>query len=603
MSLKKKITLTICIIVTILLVLLSLSIYMKSAFILNENAEEYMEAQILRAQEKIDLLVETIQLESIILARDNKVEQFLQNKISMDELNTYLTDKMARMNKDRNYYKDLFILNLDGYIKATTMPEAIELDLTNRKYILKCKETNETVTSDILHARSDSTMIVNTVSPIYDINGNVIALSGIAIKAEQFVNFIKDYKLGKSGYFVIIDSNNYILSHKNPAFIGKYVDETEYNIEKYEKSYDCLKTYKKMSSNNWILMANLPRKELNEKSISLLSYVILFGSIIIVISIFISIFISNSISAPIVSITNYINSMTNSNKYIDTTIDNTLKAFKENKSSDILIKNEDEIKNLNKSFLNLKKYFDKESQELIKTSKELTTSLQKKSYLTARFISTLSHDLRTSITLIKGYAKGLISGLITDEQVNKKFLKEIYDSAEYLEKITYDILDSTYEAQYSQKLHKEKINGKIYVEELFNKSRHYIENANRKFIGEFRCDDCFINIDPIKIRRVWNNLLSNAVKYTPEDNEIKVMLYTDNNKLIFKIIDTGIGIKKEDQDNIFDMFYTSSYKNKKSYGLGLFISKSIIEAHGENIKFKSEYGKGSVFYFEISIIS
>lgn len=610
MSFKKKITLTLGIIIVIFLVTISFFIYVKSASILNNEAEQYMEVQLLRAQEKIDLLVESIQQETKLLARDKKVEIFLNNEIDMNELNSYLTDKMYALNKSRNYYKDLFIINPEGYIISTTMVEAINLDLTDRDYVLKCKDIEEPVTSDILNARSDGSMIVNTVYPIYDDNNNLIALSGIAIKAEKFVNFIKDFKLGNLGYYVIIDSNGFILSHINTDMIGNKIEHTIYendlnkinkNIFKIDESKGLLRIYRKMNSNNWILMANLPTKELKQKSAGLLIYVLIFGCIFILAAIGTSIFISTKISKPINSITNYIDSITNSNNYMDKTIQDTKNAFYK--------KDEDEIKNLNNSYINLKNYlektniFEKDSQKLIKTSKELTTSLEKKSYQTARFISTLSHDLRTSITLIKGFSKGLISDMVKDEDDKKRFLNEIYNSAENIEKITLDILDSTYEAQYNQKLHKEKTSIINYINKLVYESEIYVENSGRTFTSSITCKKkSYIYIDSIKIERVINNLITNAVKYSKKDSTITFIIQETENFLSFEVKDNGIGITKKNKEYIFDMFYKGDNKDKKSYGLGLFISKSIIDAHGSKLNFESKVGVGSRFWFDLKKI-
>jgi hypothetical protein len=121
MSLKKKITFTISGIIIIFLIIISTTIYSQSASILNDDAEFYMKEQILRGQEKIDLLVEIIQQDSKVLARDAVVREYLEEKITMEELNNYLIEEMGKLNAKRDFYKDLFIINLEGYITATTM--------------------------------------------------------------------------------------------------------------------------------------------------------------------------------------------------------------------------------------------------------------------------------------------------------------------------------------------------------------------------------------------------------------------------------------------------------------------------------------------------
>lgn len=618
MQLKSKITMSICIIVILSLVIMCASIYAKSASILNDESTNLTEVQILRAQEKIDLMVKKVQVETLAFSRDEHVYNFFSGKEDVVATNNYLTKTMEKMNSDSNYYKDLFIVDLKGRIVASTMPNAMYVDLSSRKYIQDGFAYEKTSTSDILLALSDRTNIVNTVHPIYNEEGKVLGLFGIAIRAENFVYFVKDYKIGDSGYFVIIDSNGYILSHKNPDMIQKLASETLDSFKNFDNNSDniyssyhdgFLHSYKKMNSNNWILLTVMPASELMTKSISLLKYVIFYGIIISGCSIFISIYMSNKISSPIIHINNYINSAKNSNDIFENAIDKTIVNVKgvsnldkyENYSSygnvDSFM---DTVKNKIDKDLN---FFEKDAEVLIKKSEFLKNSLEMKTYLTSKFLSTLSHDIRTSLTLIKGYTQGLLSGLITDEDTKARFINEIYNSAETLEKISYDVLDSTYEAQYIQQLKKEHINADEFSRYLFTSAKDYIESSDRIFTGEYSCDDCTLNIDKVKIIRVWQNIINNAVKYSEKYTEINVNIKKENNRLLFQIKDNGIGIKENDKEYIFEMFYKSNLAEKNSYGLGLYVSKLILESHNSTLQFESTYNKGSNFWFYIDVYS
>ncbi len=612
MKLKNKITLSICIIVIISLIIMCASIYSKSASILNNESTKFTEVQILRAQEKIDLMVKKVQVETLAFSRDEHVHKFFNKIEDTDETNKYLIETMEKMNLDNNYYKDLFIVDRDGIIISSTMPNAMYVDLSSRKYIQDGFNYKKTATSDILLALSDRTNIVNTVHPIYSEDGRVLGLFGIAIKAENFVYFVNDYEIGESGYFVIIDSNGYILSHKDPSMIQKLASDTltgfkniDYKKDAVYKYYDdgYLYSYKKMNSNNWILLTIMPKDELMAKSISLLRYVVFYGIIISGCAIFISIFMSNKISSPIIHINNYINSAKNSNEIFEDAIDKTIVNVKG-------VSNLDTYENYNNfdSFINTIKnkvdkdlnFFEKDAEFLIKKSEFLKNSLEMKTYLTSKFLSTLSHDIRTSLTLIKGYAKGLLSGLIVEEDAKTRFLQEIYNSAETLEKISYDVLDSTYEAQYIQQLKLERIDANEFCKYLFDSAKDYIENSDRIFSGEFNCDDCTLDIDKVKIIRVWQNLVSNAVKYSDKYTTIKVTINSEENKVLFKIKDNGVGIKENDKDYIFDMFYKSNLSEPNSYGLGLYVSKLILESHNSTLQFESTLNKGSTFWFYIN---
>ncbi|MFZ5967373.1 MAG: ATP-binding protein [Bacillota bacterium] len=631
MSLKRRITLTICSIIILLIILISYIIYIKSASIINRDAEAYMESQLDRARENIDLLIEITQLETEKLALDLKVKSFLEHKTSTSSLNRYLVKVMKDKNAMSNHYMDLFILNKDGYIVATTMPEAMDLDLSTRQYFQESKKSNKTVTSDILIARSDGSLIVITVSPIFDVSNHVLAYAGTAIYAEFLSDFINSFKLGTTGYYVIIDSNNLVLSHPNKNLIAT---KTTYDIPdefRHQKQINAsntidrkkvinsnglkeLQMYKLIESNNWALIAILPESEVQEKSWGLLVYVIVIGIFATLLAVFVGTYISNKISAPITAITQYIDHAAQGSLLISKSISDSINELKDLQDpimqdhDDHSIESNDEIGNLKKSLKNLKKYlasighqFNDESQQLIKNSQELSYTIEATSSRTAKFISLLSHDLKTSITLIKGYAKGILSGIVEDEELKKKFMDEIYRSAEDIERITCDILDSAYEAQHTPKLHREKIDSKRLTAKLFETAKQYILGSQREFVGRYECGKGKLDIDPIKISRVWNNLLSNATKFSDEGSTIQIHIIQKDRTITFKIIDEGIGIAPDDIDRVFDMFYTGHHNNKQGYGLGLFIAKSFVEAHDSKLHFDSQYQKGSSFWFDLNI--
>lgn len=634
MSLKRRITLTICSIIVLLLALVSYIIYNKSASIINRDAEAYMESQLDRAQENIDLLIQVNQLETEKLSLDPKVKRFLDHEMSAVSLNNHLITMMKKKNNSTNYYMDLFILNKAGHIVSTTMPSAMNLDLSIRKYFQEARKSKTTVTSDILTAKSDGSLIIITVSPILDASNQVIAYAGTAIYAEFLSNFIKTFELGKTGYYVIIDSNNLILSHPNEKLIATKATNLNYDIpDEFRRNRETnvistisktnlfnnngskeLQMYKLIESNNWVLTAVLPESEMQEKSLSLLMYVIAIGILVTILAIFVGTYISNKISIPIVAITKYINHAAHGSLLISKSVSDSINGFKA--SDDHLVhghnesstKPDDEIVHLTRSFKNLKDYltfavhqFNYESEQLIKTSQELSYTMEETSGRTARFISVLSHDLKTSITLIKGYAKGILSGIIDDEEVKHSFIEGIYNSAEDIERITCDILDSAYEAQNIPKLYPENEDMKKFASKLFETTKQYVKDSQRQFEGFVRCEEGILLIDSIKISRAWNNLLNNAIKFSPVGSKIQVHILQEDNQLTFKITDEGVGIAPEDMDKIFGIFYTGQHVHRKGYGLGLFIAKSFVEAHGSTLHCSSQPQEGSTFWFSLDI--
>lgn len=133
----------------------------------------------------------------------------------------------------------------------------------------------------------------------------------------------------------------------------------------------------------------------------------------------------------------------------------------------------------------------------------------------------------------------------------------------------------------------------------------YESSLNEKQISldtHFPENDIHLNIDEIKFRLVMQNLLTNAIKFTLDGGHVKIELFEDKEQVIIKVADTGIGIAKENQKRIFNKFSPvrkDGVRGEKSFGLGLSISKKIVELHGGTIKVESEVDKGTTFTIKL----
>ncbi|WP_179632205.1 sensor histidine kinase [Clostridium peptidivorans] len=625
MKLRTRITLIICTMIVILMASLGTLLYLKSVSIINKDSETLMVSQLDRVQENIDLLVNMNKLETNELSLDKKVEAFLSGKVELADINKYLLNLMNKKNKIYDYYMDFFILNKSGHIIASCMPSAINIDLSSRDYFIQSAETRSVVTSDILVGKVNSQLIVNTVSPIVNLNGELLGYAGTSIYAEYFSKLAENLTIGQSGYYAIIDSNDLVLSHPNKNLIGKefpfninhksfegstknLIKQTV-NVNPKEKEFQI---FKLMKNTNWILIASLPEKDMYHESKSFLYSVIIISIIALIFSMLIGVYVTNKISVPIVTTTEYLNIISRSNSTIGKSISESIEILKssykeadESKSyGDIKDNNYDEIGRFQKAFKDVKKAtymllkrFEKESDQLISSSKQLALTIEDISSGTGKFISTLSHELKNSITVIKGYSMGLKSGIIEDETVKENFINEIYNRTQEIETIIYDVLDSAYEANKDITLHKERLDLKSFALELTSDAREYVKNKGLNFKDYIDIEDRILNVDKVKIKRVWNNLVSNAVKYSQLGSTVTIRISKQSDMIKFEVQDEGMGISEDDMKKIFNMFYRGTNVKQKGYGLGLFISKSIVEAHGGELNAKSQLGKGSVFWF------
>ena len=238
--------------------------------------------------------------------------------------------------------------------------------------------------------------------------------------------------------------------------------------------------------------------------------------------------------------------------------------------------------------------------------------------LKTEFITIVSHELRTPLTSILGFVEmierkfkdTIIPNLDLSNQKNKKVINKIERNLDIIlsegERITTlinDILDISKLESGTLKWNFEEISIYDVIENAYKALSSLFEQKGIPFNLEVQPNLPKINADRERLIQVMINLFSNALKFT-EKGFIKCSAELSNNELLVKVQDTGVGIPEDEIDAIFEKFKQVGdiMRNKpRGTGLGLPISKQIIEAHGGKIWVKSEYGKGSIFYFTIPL--
>ena len=235
--------------------------------------------------------------------------------------------------------------------------------------------------------------------------------------------------------------------------------------------------------------------------------------------------------------------------------------------------------------------------------KELNEILAKNEQVRANLLRAISHDLRTPLTSIMGNSDNLLfNNKILDEDIKIQMYSEIYEDSLWLINLVENILSIT-------KLE----NGKIklnytteLVDDIIDEAlKHINKNKIKHSIIVKRFNDLLlVNVDVKLVIQVFINLIDNAIKYTPEGSTIIISVTKNESKAIINVIDNGPGIKDKDKDRIFEMFYIGDniiVDGRKSLGLGLSLCKSIINAHGCEIKVSDNNPTGTIFTFDLPI--
>lgn len=216
------------------------------------------------------------------------------------------------------------------------------------------------------------------------------------------------------------------------------------------------------------------------------------------------------------------------------------------------------------------------------------------------FLSNMSHEIRSPINSIIGFSE-LLKDVKDDQEKKEQYINIIQNSSESLTKIINDILDITKIQDGKLEINNSNFYLNSIMEELFLINKTKIKNVNITLKLNIPKEDTMILSDNLRFVQIFNNLLNNAIKFT-KNGFIEFGYFKKKDTIKFYVKDTGIGIKKEEQQKIFDRY--TQIKNIKQekiigYGLGLSISKELVDLMGGELKLESEYNNGSYFYFEL----
>jgi signal transduction histidine kinase len=214
------------------------------------------------------------------------------------------------------------------------------------------------------------------------------------------------------------------------------------------------------------------------------------------------------------------------------------------------------------------------------------------------FLAHVSHELRTPLAAIKGYSELLLGGEpLAPEQ--RDFVERMNDHTDNLIAMINQLLDfSQMEAGGQLLLRPEPVQIGKFVERIVDKWYEPMGNKNLDFEVQIASPLPVMNLDAERLRWAVINLLRNAWQYTPPGGKVMVKLYSHANYVILDVIDNGEGIPPNIQEHLFTRFYRVVHRQDyavRGLGLGLYVSKAIIEAHGGDITFDSELGEGSTF--------
>jgi two-component system phosphate regulon sensor histidine kinase PhoR len=220
------------------------------------------------------------------------------------------------------------------------------------------------------------------------------------------------------------------------------------------------------------------------------------------------------------------------------------------------------------------------------------------------FVANVSHEFRTPLTAIQGFAETLLGGALNDPEHRERFVQIIRDHAARLARLTQDLLKLS-------RIEAGKLDLEFHPVSVYQLVQSCVETVRFKAAGKELVLDVHlpeglphVQGDSNGLHEVLQNLLDNAVQYTPPGGRLEVTATDEGEQVSITVSDTGIGIPQAEQERIFERFYrvdAARSREAGGTGLGLSIARHIMEAHGGRLWVESEVGAGSRFHFSMPV--
>mgnify|MGYP000810579263 FL=1 len=344
--------------------------------------------------------------------------------------------------------------------------------------------------------------------------------------------------------------------------------------------------------NGYVLYIRMPISPI-EESVKISNTVLLMiGGITLVVAGIIASFISRKFTNPILQLNDIANKMSK------------LDFSKKYRITDT----EDEINELGRSINTMSDKLEATIKELQKNNIELEKDIEEKSKIDEmrkQFISDVSHELKTPIALIQGYAEGLIENVNSDEESRKFYAEVILDETNKMDKLVKQLLELMKLEYGKREFDNEKFNINELINEVLRKCSVMINEKNIKVYFENK-EPIYVYADEFYMDQIITNYLTNAIKHAEEvekETKIEIKVEKVSNKIRVSVFNTGENIPEEDLQRIWGRFYKlDSSRNRQDGGSG--IGLALVKAIMNN--YQNEYGvenkkNGVEFYFDMDI--
>ena len=240
-------------------------------------------------------------------------------------------------------------------------------------------------------------------------------------------------------------------------------------------------------------------------------------------------------------------------------------------------------------------------RKTIQALDQLNEKLMKEQEVKQEFFANASHELKTPITSIRGYAELLESGMIEDEAMKKDMVSRIKKEADHMSTLIADILEVSKLESHETKPDVMRVDMSLLLKEVIEEFRPRADEA-RVSLHNYTKDGVYVYADYGQMQELAENLVSNAIRYNRKMGKVWVTAYNEDGFMFLRVRDTGIGIPESEREKIFGRFYRVDKGRSRAMGgtgLGLSIVKHILAYYNGTIDVNSKPGTGSEFVVKL----
>jgi len=540
-------------------------------------------------------------------AREKKtsIERTAAHLSSLDSYDPAMVIKMlvTAAEADSSFYSAFIGFDDGRLLDAKGWVPSGKYDARSRPWYTLAEKAQTTIFTPVYLDQNKISLVTSIALPVH-IGGKSVVLAA-NIPLDQVLLKLGSIKHGETGFGMLIDENGTIIAHRDKGKVLEPMEGAAPGLDRQTAQavmansqgitilgpsmHKQMLVYVSVPSCGWKLLLFAPEREFMAPVRDMAKTLALVLLAMLAVMASAGAVLGGALSRPIETIIQHVRKLADGNLAEEIVVDGVSEISDLGRALNRMRKNHAEVMTS----------IEKEVRLLKTQARKLTSSIDDVSSGITDFVSQLSHDIKTPLTLIKGYTRGIQVGVTDSPEKIDEYLSGIFTRSEHIERITEDILDSIYAVKRTVILDSGPIAIREFAGLLVENARLQVEASGRRFHASPIPEGGGIHGDLSKLLRVWGNLVSNGIKYSDPGSLVSVLICVTDAWLSCSVKDEGIGMPEEELDKIFDMFYRTKQKTVKGYGIGLAISKAILEAHGGHITVESELGKGSCFTFSI----